>query len=394
MTKPTLQDHLNPNSGHKRILSLSGGGVRGLVTLGVLTRVEEILREKTGDPDAVLSDHFDLIAGTSTGSIIACGLALGWSVERIKKLYDELCPILFKPNRIKGILKFKFDAEKLERKLDENLMSVDGKPIKLGSKELKTGLLICAKRMDTDSAWVLTNHPDSKFYDAGPGQTWLPNKLYTLKSLIRASTAAPSFLEPVKIKISDGKEGFKEEWGVFVDGAISGHNCPALAAFKVATLPSYAFNWNTGEKDMSVLSIGTGQFRNRQKWEDFLDRTPAQQGIEALKGMINESQKNTIMVMQAISHSHNAWWLNSEINGLEGELVGEEPLVNFRHIDVNIENDDIRKYLHLETATGKEIDKIVDRMRDMANGRQQNLLNCYRLGRSLSTEVTEQDLFF
>ena len=72
----------------------------------------------------------------------------------------------------------------------------------------------------------------------------------------------------------------------------------------------------------------------------------------------------------------------------------KKPLVNFRHIDVNIENDDIRKYLHLETATGKEIDKIVDRLRDMANGRQQNLLNCYRLGRSLSTEVTEQDLFF
>ena len=147
-------------------------------------------------------------------------------------------------------------------------------------------------------------------------------------------------------------------------------------------------------ENLSVLSLGTGQFRNRQKWEDFLEATPAQQGLEALKGMINESQKNTIMVMQAISETPDPWWLNSEIGGLEGELVGDKPLVNFHHIDVNIEHSDVRKYLHLENATGKELDKIVEYMRDMANGRQQNLLNCYRLGCSLSTEVTEADLFF
>ena len=394
MVKRTLKEHLDPDSGHKRVLSLAGGGVRGLVTLGVLKRVEDIFRESTGDPDAVLADHFDLIAGTSTGSIIATGLALGWTVDQIKALYDELCPILFKSNRIKGILKFRFDAKHLEKKLDEHLKDAKGDLIKLGSPELVTGLLICAKRIDTDSAWILTNHPDSKYYDAGPGQTWLPNRLYTLKSLIRASTAAPSFLESVKIKISDGREGFEEEWGVFVDGAISGHNCPALAALKVATLPSYKFNWKTGPEHLSVLSIGTGEFRNRHNWEDYIDKTPAQQGIEALKGMINESQKNTIMVMQSISHSHKPWTLNSEVGGLDGELVGEKALVNFRHVDVQIENDDVRKYLHLQNATGQEIDKIVEGLRDMANGRAQNLLNCYRMGCSLSTEVTEEDLFF
>jgi len=58
--------------GPKRILSLGGGGVRGLVTLGMLKRAETLLAARSPDPQAFrLSDYFDLIGGTSTGAIIA-----------------------------------------------------------------------------------------------------------------------------------------------------------------------------------------------------------------------------------------------------------------------------------------------------------------------------------
>ena len=73
-----------PN-GRKRILSLDGGGVRGALSLGVLESVERLVRERLGREDARLCDYFDLIAGTSTGSIIAAGLALGMSVEELSK---------------------------------------------------------------------------------------------------------------------------------------------------------------------------------------------------------------------------------------------------------------------------------------------------------------------
>src|SRR5215203_1358231 len=79
------------SEGPKRILSLDGGGIRGALSLGYLKKLEDILRRQHGDnPDFTLSDYFDLIGGTSTGSIIASCLAIGMKVEEIKKMYFEL----------------------------------------------------------------------------------------------------------------------------------------------------------------------------------------------------------------------------------------------------------------------------------------------------------------
>ncbi|MFM7550941.1 MAG: patatin-like phospholipase family protein [Cyanobacteriota bacterium] len=72
---PTLAQHLAAG-GPKRVLALDGGGVRGILTLGFLERIEWLLRQRHGgDPAFRLCDYFDLIAGTSTGSIIAALLA-------------------------------------------------------------------------------------------------------------------------------------------------------------------------------------------------------------------------------------------------------------------------------------------------------------------------------
>jgi patatin-like phospholipase/acyl hydrolase len=68
-----------------RILTLDGGGAKGFYTLGVLREVEALLGGK-------LHEHFDLIFGTSTGSIIAALLALGNDVETIHKLYCQNVP--------------------------------------------------------------------------------------------------------------------------------------------------------------------------------------------------------------------------------------------------------------------------------------------------------------
>ncbi|MFM7155638.1 MAG: patatin-like phospholipase family protein, partial [Bacteroidota bacterium] len=87
--KKTLTQHLDPGQGPKRILALDGGGIRGALTLGYLKRIESILRSANG-PDYRLCDHFDLIGGTSTGSIIASALALGMSVDQIRDLYMDL----------------------------------------------------------------------------------------------------------------------------------------------------------------------------------------------------------------------------------------------------------------------------------------------------------------
>ena len=71
--------------GPKRILALDGGGVRGMITLAILERLEALLAEATGRTDGSfrLAHYFDLIGGTSTGSIIATGLAMGHSASEL-----------------------------------------------------------------------------------------------------------------------------------------------------------------------------------------------------------------------------------------------------------------------------------------------------------------------
>jgi len=74
--------------GPKRILALDGGGIRGVLTLEFLLELEKQLREKLQLGNGfVLADYFDLIAGTSTGAIIAAALALGKSVEEVRGFY-------------------------------------------------------------------------------------------------------------------------------------------------------------------------------------------------------------------------------------------------------------------------------------------------------------------
>ena len=93
-----LIDRLKEDS-PKRILALDGGGIRGAITIGYLEKLESILRKRHKSPHMRLSDYFDLIGGTSTGSIIAGGLAIGMEVGEIKKLYLKLGDKIFGQKR-------------------------------------------------------------------------------------------------------------------------------------------------------------------------------------------------------------------------------------------------------------------------------------------------------
>src|SRR5262245_7547103 len=70
------------------MLALDGGGIRGLITLGILEEIERLLRQQLGRGDDFrLCQYFDYIAGTSTGAIIAAGLARGLSVRELLDFY-------------------------------------------------------------------------------------------------------------------------------------------------------------------------------------------------------------------------------------------------------------------------------------------------------------------
>lgn len=103
--------------GEFQILSLDGGGIRGLYSAAILAKWEE-------DLGCAIQDHFDLIVGTSTGGIIALGLGLGMKPREIVQFYLSQGNRIF-PNGIPGYRKFrqyfasKFSAEPLQISLQE-----------------------------------------------------------------------------------------------------------------------------------------------------------------------------------------------------------------------------------------------------------------------------------
>ncbi len=100
-----------------QILSLDGGGLKGLFTASFLAKWEK-------ERGTRVIDHFDLIAGTSTGGIIAIGLGLGFSAEKIKDLYLNKAEQIFPPKHLakaKHWLEVKHSAEGLQAALQELL---------------------------------------------------------------------------------------------------------------------------------------------------------------------------------------------------------------------------------------------------------------------------------
>jgi len=237
-----------------RLLSFDGGGIRGLFALQYAKRIETLLREKTGKPDAVLADHFHYVAGTSTGAIIAAFVSWGLPVAEIERLYKLNAAAMFqKSGLLKRFTSHRFVAEGLSRFLRDFFVEDDGSIATFGTAKLKTLLLVVTRNASTGSAWPLSNNPDAKYNDLdSPGN----NLQIPLWQLVRASTAAPTFFPPEILEVKG--EGGKPRIFAFEDGGVTPFNCPAYLLGIMATLPEYRLGWKTGLENMSIVSIGTG----------------------------------------------------------------------------------------------------------------------------------------
>jgi hypothetical protein len=337
----SLEQHLDPQAGPKRILALDGGGLRGVLTLGILREIESVLRERHGgDPAFRLSDYFDLIAGTSTGAIIAAALAMGMSVDEVHGHYMRLGEFVFKRSLFRqGVLRAKFPADKVR----EALIGVFGER-RLDSSDLRTGLLVVSKRLDTGSTWPLTNHPRSRYFERGTHATTIANREYPLWQVIRASTAAPSFFDPERILIGRGDAGVSAVEGDFVDGGVSPHNNPSLQALMTATIPGYRFGWAPGEDQMLVVSVGTGKSNEEAGKANMLERTAAVNAILSLKALMEDCGDQVETIMQWLSRSPTAREIDREI-GSVGAPLGGAALCSYLRYNVHLKANWFEKNL-------------------------------------------------
>lgn len=240
----------------KRILTLDGGGIRGVFTLEVLLRMQEILREHYSNAGMVLADHFDFFAGTSTGAIIATCLCWGMEVEAILDLYVRYGETMFTRipwyRPIKRLLVSRFDAKPLSNLL-QRMFSEDGNgqiPSLISTKLLRKLLLVVVRNHSTGSAWPITNNPNAQFNQPDLCDC---NMNIPLWKVLRASTAAPVYFDPERITLGAQSQ-------VFVDGSITPYNNPSLIAALTAVLPCYRINWPAGPENIRVISLGTLRF--------------------------------------------------------------------------------------------------------------------------------------
>ena len=255
-------------SPQRRLLALDGGGIRGLITIEVLAKLEETLarsypRERWEGDEFRLSDFFDYVAGTSTGAIIATCISLGMSITEVREFYRSNGSAMFDKSSLLRRFRYKFEDDALASKLqsvfdqyrpESERLDINGrdKHLTLGSSALKTLLLVVMRNATTDSPWPVSSNPAAKFNDKSRNNCNLDIPLW---QLVRASTAAPTYFPPEQLTL--GGKSF-----LFVDGGVTPYNNPAFLLFLMSTVGAYRLNWEPGAEKMLLVSIGTGINRN------------------------------------------------------------------------------------------------------------------------------------
>ncbi len=249
------------------ILSLDGGGIKGIIPATILAYVEEQLQKQTGDKDARIADYFDLIAGTSTGGILTCAYlipdvnnrpkytakdALGFYLQRGDEIFD--ISIWQRMTTGGGVFDEKYSADELEEALYDYFGDV------LLSQLLKPSLITAYNIKERKTEFFNMLDVPRKNLD------------YFIRDIARATSAAPTYFEPARIKSSNGLKVLP-----LIDGGMFANN-PAMCAYAEARSVDFsAVTGNSekpaypGAKDMIILSLATGSEKKPYSWKDAKD---------------------------------------------------------------------------------------------------------------------------
>ncbi|MBS1745161.1 MAG: patatin-like phospholipase family protein [Bacteroidetes bacterium] len=248
-----------------RILSVDGGGIRGIIPGTILMQLERILQKKSNDSNRKLGDFFDMIAGTSTGGILAClylmpdeNCKAKYSAEEALNLYLKQGHIIFDRTFFEkivsggGIIHEKYSDEPIYNLLTQYFGD------ELLSNFIKPSLI---------TAYEITDRKSVFFTSANAGQDAIYN--FKVRDVARATSAAPTYFPPAFIKSLNDQEF------VLVDGGMFANN-PALCAYAEARKTEFSKALKDPEKkdkpsakDMIIVSLGTGSVKKRYNYEEF-----------------------------------------------------------------------------------------------------------------------------
>jgi patatin-like phospholipase/acyl hydrolase len=230
-----------------KVLCIDGGGIRGLIPALVLAEIETRTGRRT-------ADLFDLVAGTSTGGILACGLTRGgpdgkplYSAAELAGIYVEEGPRIFHRSLVKrvssgdGWLDERYDDDGLEAALERYL----------GDAQLAQALTdVFVTAYDIEGRYA--------FFFRSARAREDPEYDFALIAVARATAAAPSYFEPAAVTDAAGSHTYP-----LIDGGVYAVN-PSMCAYADVVAADRA-----GQLDL-MLSLGTGSSTRPYPYEDAL----------------------------------------------------------------------------------------------------------------------------
>lgn len=253
-----------------RVLSIDGGGIRGIIPATVLVYLEKKIREVSKNKDAKLGEYFDMIAGTSTGGILACiyltpdapgSVKAKYDAKAAQKLYLEHGREIFNKNfwsqiRNLQIWNERYPADNLQRLLEQYF----------GDTNLSELIRPC----------LITSYDFYKrratFFNSTTARAKGGVRDFQVKYITRATSAAPTYFEPARIESLNGGTFNLIDGGVFV-------NNPSMCAYSEArgtefTKDEYIRRSCSSAKpdrptaaEMFHVSVGTGSEAKRIEFD-------------------------------------------------------------------------------------------------------------------------------
>lgn len=251
-----------------RLLSVSGGGLLGVIPAAMLMRLEDLGRETYG-PGYRLCDSFDAVAGTSTGAVIAAGIALGLGAEDIANFYLKDVPKGFKRKRMAlpmwhdifdgDLMEGFFERRTQGCMLDRAALECD---LTVMTKDLARGVSVAFTTQQSLPASVLGAE--------------IRTEAQPLAKILRASTAAPGLFAPVPMALD------KVGPTLMADGGFSLFNDPAYMASRLAMA--------AGAPQIHLTMLGTGSAKPPHKTKITRRGPSILRAVRALFGLIKEGE--------------------------------------------------------------------------------------------------------
>ncbi|KAK3222641.1 hypothetical protein Dsin_009666 [Dipteronia sinensis] len=247
------------------VLSIDGGGIRGIIPGTLLAFLESKLQELDG-PQARIADYFDIVAGTSTGGLITTMLATPnkegkpmFAAKDINNFYFEHLPKIFpqdsNSNFFSSMTNFigeltgpKYDGKYLRTVINQQLGDVT-------LKETLTNVLIPAFDIKLLQPVVFSTN-DAK-------ENALKNA--RVADVCLSTSAAPTFLPAHYFQTKDAATGEIRSFDL-IDGGVAANNPTLMAISHITKAVLKQTNTTMDSKQMLVLSLGTGEAKKEQKY--------------------------------------------------------------------------------------------------------------------------------